>query len=160
MIFATVGSQMPFDRLMEALDKWAGKSTQSMPILAQTGATKFRPKNMRAVESLSPAEFRDAVQAATVIVAHAGMGSVLTALEFGKPLVVLPRLGSKQETRNDHQVATARWLATKPGIFVAMDDAELEGAINRARTQASQSDAISPFATPALIDALKTFIHI
>ena len=151
---------MPFDRLMGALDNWAGNSAQTTPILAQTGSTKFRPKNMRAVESLSPAEFRDAIQAATVIVAHAGMGSVLTALEFGKPLVVLPRLGALQETRNDHQVATARWLSTKPGIFVAMTDSELGDAINRARAQARQTDTISPFATPALIDALKTFIQI
>lgn len=151
---------MPFDRLMMALDNWAGSSPSPTTILAQTGSTKFRPKHMRAVESLTPAAFREAVKAATVIVAHAGMGSVLTALEFGKPLVVLPRLGAMQETRNDHQVATARWLSTKPGIFVAMTDSELGDAINRARAQARQTDAISPFATPALLNALKTFIQI
>ena len=36
-----------------------------------------------------------------------------TALEVGTPILVVPRLGSRGETRNDHQLATARRLEAK-----------------------------------------------
>lgn len=158
MIFATVGSQMPFDRLILAVDEWMGKQSGSVSVLAQIGNSNVVASHLKIVTSLSPGEFRDSVKSAEIIVAHAGMGSVLTAMEFGKPLVVLPRLGARQETRNDHQVATAKWLATKPGVYVAMDESELPMAIDRARHQALATAEISRFASPELIGALKEFI--
>lgn len=150
---------MPFDRLMHALDEWAKVQTDKVHILAQIGTTSLKPLHMDAVASLTPSAFREAIRDAKIIVAHAGMGSVLTALEFGKPLVVMPRLGARQETRNDHQVATANWLSSKPGIYVAMSESDLADAIDRARAQTLAATEISPFATPELVRALQTFIQ-
>ena len=148
MIFATVGSQMPFDRLIRALDEWAGKQEGAVSVLAQIGNSDVVASHLKIVSSLSPGEFRESVKNAEVIVAHAGTGSVLTAMEFGKPLVVLPRLGAWQETRNDHQVATAKWLSSKPGVYVAMSESDLSAAIDRARNQALATAEISRFASP------------
>jgi UDP-N-acetylglucosamine transferase subunit ALG13 len=159
LIFATVGSQMPFDRLILALDEWAGMQGGAVNVLAQIGSSDLVVSNLKIVSSLSPGEFRESVKNAEIIVAHAGMGSVLTAMEFGKPLVVLPRLGARQETRNDHQVATAKWLAAKPGVYVAMSESELPAAIDRARNQAKATAEISRFASKELIGALKEFIE-
>ena len=159
MIFATVGSQMPFDRLIRALDEWAGKQEGAVSVLAQIGNSDVVASHLKIISSLSPGEFRESVKTAEVIVAHAGMGSVLTAMEFGKPLVVLPRLGAWQETRNDHQVATAKWLSSKPGVYVAMSESDLPAAIDRARNQALATAEISRFASPELIGALKEFIE-
>lgn len=149
---------MPFDRMIEALDAWVKEQAGDVGVFAQIGNSELKPKHLKFVDSLTPDEFRDAVRKAEVIVAHAGMGSVLTAMEFGKPLVVLSRLGALQETRNDHQVATAKWLSTKPGVYVAMNEAELGGAIERARNQSLATTGISPFASPELIAALGSFI--
>jgi UDP-N-acetylglucosamine transferase subunit ALG13 len=159
LIFATVGSQMPFDRLVVALDVWAKTQNSTLEILAQVGDSEVKPSHLKVIASLSPAAFRTQVQKAQVIVAHAGMGAVLTAMEFGKPLVILPRLGSLQETRNDHQVATANWLSAKPGIYVAMSEAALGEAIDRARHQALMTTEISPFSSPELIMSLTNFIQ-
>lgn len=150
---------MPFDRLIQALDEWAKAQTSKVNIIAQIGTTSYKPSQLHAVASLSPVAFRDAIREAEIIVAHAGMGSVLTALEFGKPLVVMPRLGARHETRNDHQVATANWLSTKQGIYVAMGESELAGAIDCARAQTLTVNEISPFASPELIGALRAFIQ-
>ena len=128
-------------------------------MLAQIGNSDLVVSNLKIVSSLSPSEFRESVRNAELIVAHAGMGSVLTAMEFGKPLVVLPRLGARQETRNDHQVATAKWLSTKPGVYVAMSEWDLSGAIDRARNQVLATAEISRFASKELIGALKEFIE-
>lgn len=159
MIFVTVGSQMPFDRLINGVAAWAAKQSKTPEVFAQVGESQLSPVGLRTVSALSPEAFRNSVSQAEVIVAHAGMGSVLTAMEFGKPLVVLPRKGALRETRNDHQIATANWLAGKKGVFVAQEDEDLPAAIDRARASARNTSQISAFATTELIDSLKAFIN-
>ncbi|MBY0241084.1 MAG: glycosyl transferase family 28 [Burkholderiaceae bacterium] len=162
MIFVTVGSQMPFDRLIRAVDLWAGHTRPDADIFAQIGDSAYRPAAMRYTRSLTPPEFAHTVAEADVIVAHAGMGSVLSGMERGKPLVLLPRRGDLQETRNDHQIATAHWLARRPGIFVAERDADLPaalaGAMAAAIMAANGGAAISPYASPDLLAAVRQFI--
>ncbi|WP_284620321.1 glycosyltransferase [Aquabacterium humicola] len=156
-VFATVGSQMPFDRLIRALDGWAARHP-AVGVFAQIGDSPLQPQHIESCRVLAPEEFRGRVAAARVIVAHAGMGSVLTALEFGKPLVLLPRRGELRETRNDHQVATARWLASKPGIEVALDEAEFDDALARALERgAGMSPAPRGPAAEALIGFLSRY---
>jgi UDP-N-acetylglucosamine transferase subunit ALG13 len=159
VIFVTVGSQMPFDRLIRAVDEWAAQNATPDGVLAQIGRAEYLPRSMSAVESMPPAHFRELVQNCTVMVAHAGMGSILTALEFGKPIVVLPRRGNLRETRNDHQVATAQWLASRPGVFVAMEEGRLPVAIGAALdASASEAYGISNAASPELLSAIREFV--
>ena len=94
---------------------------------------------------------------ASLVVAHAGMGSIFTALTLGKPIVILPRRGDLKETRNNHQVATARWLSKRPGVFVANNESELVACIQQGLAHAGASCA-SPDAPAAFIEALKKFI--
>ncbi|GAB2873066.1 hypothetical protein GCM10027277_47920 [Pseudoduganella ginsengisoli] len=158
MIFVTVGSQMPFDRMVSAIDLWAERTKPDADIFAQIGDSQYRPRAMRYTKALTPAEFSQTVAQADVIVAHAGMGSVLTGMELGKPLVLMPRRGDLQETRNDHQIATAHWLAQRPGIFVAEQDEDLPAALAAAQAASKGSAAISPYASPDLLAAVRQFI--
>src|SRR6185503_3524674 len=75
-----------------------------------------------------------------LVVAHAGMGSVITAGEHGKPIVLLPRRAGLGEHTNDHQVDTARWLRGRPGLFVADAEADLPAAIAAARDHESAGE--------------------
>jgi UDP-N-acetylglucosamine transferase subunit ALG13 len=137
--------------------RWA--QTPGVPaVLAQIGPSDLVPANVDWRHALSPAEFNAAVARADVIVAHAGMGSVLTAMELGKPLVLMPRRGDLQETRNDHQVATAKWLAARPGIHIAMDEHELPAALSAALASVQGTATIEPYAAPQLLEALRQFI--
>ncbi len=159
MIFVTVGSQMPFDRLIRAMDQWAGEQS-SIDIFAQIGSNGFIPTKFRYAHAVSPQEFSQLASNARLIVAHAGMGSILTALEFGKPLVLMPRRGLLHETRNDHQIATAKWLENRPGIYVAMTETELPVVLNHALHAAtSHHEKISSHASPQLLSALSAFIE-
>jgi UDP-N-acetylglucosamine transferase subunit ALG13 len=79
--------------------------------------------------------FSDAVRNAAVVVAHAGMGSYFEAAEMGKPLVLLPRRASNREHTTDHKLHTARWLGSKPRVYVARTEDELAGAVERALTE-------------------------
>jgi UDP-N-acetylglucosamine transferase subunit ALG13 len=110
LIFLTVGSQMQFDRLVMAVDRWAAKNAD-VEVLAQIGGSQYRPMAMRWVELLPPNDYVRAFTNAEVVVAHAGMGTVISAAEHMRPLIVMPRRGDLRETRSDHQIHTARWLS-------------------------------------------------
>lgn len=156
MILVTVGAQMPFDRLVAAVDAWAG-SRPDAKVFAQIGPTELRPRHVEWVQFLAPEEFRRRVVAADVIVGHAGMGTILTALEYGKPVIVMPRRGHLQETRNDHQVATAERLREQGRVHVAKDESEIPGWLDRTG-EMRQGDAIRATASPELIAALRGFV--
>lgn len=121
MIFVTVGGQLPFDRLVHAVDAWAASEGRG-DVFAQIGGSEHPPEHIEWARFLSPPDFRQKAASADTIVAHAGMGSILTALELQKPIVVMPRRAGLGEHRNDHQLATVRHLGTDVGIVVADDE--------------------------------------
>lgn len=86
------------------------------------------------------------------------MGSILTALQYGKPILVMPRRGDLKETRNDHQVATAQRFRELGKVAVAMDEGELPGELERLRSL-KPGQRISAHASPALLEAVRGFIH-
>ncbi len=157
MIFVTVGGQMPFDRLIRAVDEWAESRGRGDEVFAQIAGGEHTPRSCEWVRLLSAAEFREKVESATAIVAHAGMGSILTALEAGKPILVLPRRGDLRETRNDHQIATARALSERGQVHIAMDESELPARLDTLGGLRA-SDRISPWASDELSSAIRRFI--
>ena len=157
MIFVTVGAQMPFDRLIRAVDEWA-TSRARVDIFAQIGPSDFCPKSIGSQRFIDPQEFRKRVQAASGIVAHAGVGTILTALEYGKPIIVMPRRGDLRETRNDHQVATATLFSQQGRIIVAFDEQELIQKLDQFDTS-QRTERIEPHASPRLIATIRNFIE-
>lgn len=129
MIFVTVGTQLSFDRLVAAVDAWAGLNP-SVEVFGQVGPTAFRPKHFPFAQFVSPVRAEELMRGAELIVAHAGMGSLLTALGYGRPIVIMPRKASLGEHRNDHQLATARWLAGRPGVSVAWEESEVAARLD------------------------------
>ncbi len=157
MIFVTVGAQMPFDRLVRTADTWAA-GRDRCEILAQIGSTNYRPKYMDWVDFLDPDAFRQRLFEADVIVTHAGMGTILTSLEFGKPVLVMPRRGDLNETRNDHQFDTTRAFAEAGRVAAAMNEAELLDAMDRLSVIPKQN-RVASHASFQLLTALRHFIR-
>jgi UDP-N-acetylglucosamine transferase subunit ALG13 len=89
---------------------------------------------------------------------HAGTGSILAAMKYGKPIIVMPRVARLRETRNDHQLATVRRFKELSGITVALDEQELLQKLDTLHT-VSKPEELSPSASKELISALRTFIH-
>ena len=129
MVFLTVGTQLPFERLVQSVDKWAGLNPD-MPVFAQIGETLYRPKYMEFVERISPAEYAEKFSAARVVVSHVGMGTIISGLENAKPLVLMPRLASLGEHRNDHQLGTARKFSDRAIIDIVESEQALLEALN------------------------------
>jgi len=156
-MFVTVGSQGPFDRLIRTIDRWAGLQ-RDINIFAQIGRSAYRPRNFPTIPFMSPFEFRSQVEAAAVVVGHAGIGSIITALEFGKRMVVLPRRDDLGETRSDHQLATANRLAQDGRITVAFTEEELMITLDRLDLVRSVH-AIDRQASPRLIRTIRAFLE-
>jgi UDP-N-acetylglucosamine transferase subunit ALG13 len=129
MIFVTVGEQLPFDRLIQAVDEWA--STSKKEIFAQIGKSRYMPKHISYKAFLTPEEFKEKLFAAEVIVAHAGMGTIITALELGKPVLIMPRQAVLGEVRNDHQFSTAKRFLALNYAIVAFDEVELKDRLKK-----------------------------
>lgn len=157
MIFATVGAQMGFDRLIRAVDAWAAQHPET-PVFAQIGPGDYTPEHCEWTRFIEPADFRTRVDGATAIVGHAGMGTIITALQHGKPVVIMPRKGDMQETRNDHQVATAERFGIKAGIAVAMDETEIPARLDSVLSLGAPSK-VGSAASAQLIETIRTFIH-
>ncbi|MFC4271752.1 glucuronosyltransferase [Sneathiella chungangensis] len=163
MIFVTVGHELRFDRLIEGLDDWS-LATGYQDIFAQVaelGDDGYRPKNFKWQSFLDPDSFKSNFDQADLIVAHAGMGTIITALTLKKPLLIMPRKGSLKETRNDHQIATAEQFSRRTGIYVAKDETELGATLDHliANPPPKINEAASQFAEPQLIQAIRSFIY-
>ncbi|MBV9826387.1 MAG: hypothetical protein JO001_12020 [Alphaproteobacteria bacterium] len=156
MIFLTVGTQLPFDRLVATVDAWL-ESHATTRTFAQIGESPYRPNHMEWANFLTATQFREHVSAANVIVSHAGIGSLLMSLMARKPMIVMPRQAALNEIRNDHQLATVKWLRELPGITVVDDEDGLATALSRRDWQ--QPDEMPRTASPKLLAAVRDFIE-
>jgi UDP-N-acetylglucosamine transferase subunit ALG13 len=157
LIFVTVGTQLPFDRLVSAIDEWARRSGRG-DVFAQTGPTRLKPGFIRHEPFLDACKFQECIERADAVIAHAGMGSIITALELGKPILVMPRRADLGEHRNDHQMATARRFHQQGRIAVAFDQAELLAALDHL-DELPRPQRIDSGASPMLIERIRSFVN-
>ena len=126
MIFATVGTQLPFPRLVNALDEIAPDLWD--PVFVQTHSSG-RWTRIESADLLIEEVFEQKCAAARCIVGHAGIGTYLTACRHGKPAILMPRRRSLKEHRTDHQIDTAAALAERDGVEIVHTAEDLKTAL-------------------------------
>jgi len=92
--------------------------------------------------------FDQTIQQASAVIGHAGMGTILLALEYNKPLLVLPRLAKYGEVVNDHQVSIAQKFSELGHLIAAEHENELALKIQQLETfvpkpRENQAEAVS-----------------
>jgi len=157
MIFVTVGTDLPFDRMVKVIDRWA-MVNKRMDVFAQIGENAWVPQFIPSAEFLEPWEFKRRFAAARIIIAHAGMGTILSALHCGKPILVMPKKASLGEQRNEHQLATARRMMGLGKVNVAFDEAELVRRLESI-DELSACGSIGSGASSGLIEGIRRFIQ-
>jgi UDP-N-acetylglucosamine transferase subunit ALG13 len=124
VIFVALGTQAyPFDRLLRGLD---GVEEE---LVVQAGASTHRPAGATWFEFLDYSQLVEYVREARVVVSHAGVGSVMTAVAEGKRPVVVPRLARYGEAVDDHQLPFARRLDGAGLVRLVEDPADLPDAV-------------------------------
>ena len=107
------------------------------------------PRHIESQSFISPAECRQRIREADVVVAHAGMGTILSALELGTPVLIMPRRAELGEHRNDHQLATARWFAETGKVSVAFDELDMARRLDEVEHSAQPIASASTPPTPS-----------
>jgi len=147
VIFVTAGTlHFPFTRLLAAVDALPGDED----VVLQCRANGARPTRARCFDDLPYDELVAYMRRARVVVCHAGVGSVLTALANGKRPIAVPRLERYGEAVDDHQVPFGRRLAEAGLVTLVEDPAELAAAV-----AAVPGGEPPPLGPRALVDDLR-----
>ena len=155
MIFVVTGTQLPFPRLIDAMDTLAPQLDER--VVAQVGPDPTPRANIETRTKLPPIEFEALFLEARIIVAHAGVGSILSAKRLRRPLIIVPRRFELGEHRNDHQLATAKELEGIHGVRIAWETDVLFDLLSVQDTPAAAPEP-GPLAAP-LITRLQDFIN-
>lgn len=157
-VFASVGSVLPFDRLVSAVDDWAA-ANPAHEVFLQIGDGQYEPKHAPWKRTMPHPEYYALLTGCDLFVAHVGMGSILQALELQKQTLLMPRLASLREHTTDHQLHTAARFRETPGILIVDEPDELQAAMNRLLENPLQSaDALSPRAPAAFTDRIAQYL--
>ena len=112
MIYVTLGTMfLDFPRLVRKMEEIARDTGEE--IIIQTGMGKTIPMACKHFNFKPRDEVLNVQREARVIVCHAGIGSVLDALQARRPFVVVPRLKKYDEHMNDHQIDLARAVESR-----------------------------------------------
>jgi UDP-N-acetylglucosamine transferase subunit ALG13 len=160
MIFVTIGTQGPFDRLIRAVDQTVPMF--NLPVIAQVSrGGAYRVRNMQTSEFMSFSEFNSYFAKASLIVSHAGMGTIISALVMNKPILILPRLSKFREQRNDHQWATAKEFEKRRYVHTAYDEDELQEKLKALLScELVPLHQIGKFASNDLIQSIKSDLNV
>lgn len=159
MIFITIGSQFPFDRLISAVDKVVPK-LDTDAVIAQVGMSNYTALNIEMLDFVSPTDFESYFNQADLIIGHAGMGTIITALELNKPIIVMPRLKKYGEVTTDHQLATVKELEKLNYTYIAYNETELQTKlVSLYKTGLKSLYKINKYASHQLLDSIGAFIN-
>lgn len=124
--FVTLGfERRPFDRLLKAVDEGIASRIIPPATLVQRGYSPYTLRQCPSVPFLSYTEMRAALSAAEIIIAHAGVGTLLQCLRLNKIPILFPRSARLGEHVDDHQVIFARIMQEQKRALVAHDGEQL-----------------------------------
>lgn len=133
----------PFQRVVKRL---LDILPADVDVLWQTGDTDVSSLGIEGVDTLPEANLLDAMREADVVVAHAGVGTVLAALAIGKCPIVVPRRYALGEHVDDHQIQLAGELARRNlALQVDADTLCIEHLREASRWRVTRKNAVAAF---------------
>jgi exopolysaccharide biosynthesis glucuronosyltransferase PssE len=126
MIFVTVGTTA-FPRLVIKMDEIAGRIDEK--VIIQIGYTKYNCKSAECTEFIDYEDILDLFQQARITVCHDGVGTILTALQFDRPIIVVPRQKKYGEAYYDNKADVVKELVSTGRIRVINNIDELDSML-------------------------------
>ncbi len=134
MIFVTLGTQkFQMNRLVKAIDELSEKGVVSEDFLIQTGASTYKPKHCKYVDFMDTKEYAENIRKCSLLITHAGVGTIITGKNANKPVIVVPRLNKYGEHVDDHQREIAEAFSNKNCVLCCEDTDKLGEYIEKAR---------------------------
>ena len=89
-------------------------------------------------------EFVNYIRNASIVICHAGAGTLIHVLQAGKVPVVMPRRKKYGEHIDDHQLELVKVLAEQGRVIAAFEMGDLPQAIAEARQRAGVVGSAQP----------------
>lgn len=135
MTFVTLGTQnFPFNRLLEMVDRLVDEGVLQGRVFAQIGYSSYVPRHYAYSDFMTPEEYNRCIAEADLIIAHAGVGTIMHCLSGSKRLIVVPRMQLRKEHVDDHQLEIAAAFAEKGYLLYARNYDALKAAVLAAPT--------------------------
>ena len=114
------------------MDEISGRIDEK--VIMQIGTTKYKPVNAEYFDFIeSFEEIEKFNREARVVVSHAGVGSILTALEQGTSVIIIPRLKKFDEHMDDHQLEIVEAMSENHNVKAVYDIEQLENSLTENR---------------------------
>jgi UDP-N-acetylglucosamine transferase subunit ALG13 len=105
LIFVVLGThELPFTRLLEAIDEQIELGNINEEVIVQVGHTRYRSDNMKFIKFTTYEEMERLYREARFIITHGGTGSITMGVKMGKKVIAVPRLLKYGEHNDDHQL--------------------------------------------------------
>ncbi|SFG51907.1 UDP-N-acetylglucosamine transferase subunit ALG13 [Priestia megaterium] len=131
MILVAVGTQnFSFNRLLKMVDELIEDKVITDNVLGQLGYSTYQPIYYEGFDFKPEKEMTRLIECADIIVTHAGVGTITTALQLQKKIIVVPRLSQYGEHVDNHQLEIAQAYRQKEYIQLAQNKEELTYLLN------------------------------
>jgi UDP-N-acetylglucosamine transferase subunit ALG13 len=105
MVFVVLGTwEAPFTRPLVEIEQAAREGLLAKPVIVQSGATPYQSSEMKIVPYFGKEELENMYEAADLIIAQAGVGSIMLGLRKRKKVISIARLAAHGEHIDDHQL--------------------------------------------------------
>ncbi len=132
MIFVTTGSQkFQMNRLIKAVDKLQEEISEE--IFVQKGWSDYVPTNCRYIDFLNSEQYEKKIEECSILITHAGVGTIITGINAKKPVIVVPRRNKFLEHVDDHQCQIAKAFESKDCVLRCDDVDKLKECIEKAK---------------------------
>jgi UDP-N-acetylglucosamine transferase subunit ALG13 len=118
---------------MEAVERANREGVFGEDVVVQYGHSIVVPTGCRSHQFLAREEFRMLVREASLIITHAGAGTIGQCFKAGKRPIVVPRLKAYGEHVNDHQMELVRQLECLGRVYAVHDLQSLPDVVRTAK---------------------------
>ena len=126
--FVTVGNaKQEFGRLFDICAECY--KDLNKPVIIQSGYTDVKHNFDEIYKFMSQTDFHHSMKNASLVIGHAGAGTIMTALQYGKKPIVIPRLSAQGEHVDDHQTELAKALESEGKVFMVNSSSELHSLL-------------------------------
>jgi UDP-N-acetylglucosamine transferase subunit ALG13 len=133
VILVSLGThERQFLRLAKEIEKLIAEGKINEEVIVQTGYTKYQIKGARCYDFIEFEKMQEYLSDCRILVTHSGVGSIMSGLEHGKPVVAVPRRQQLNEHSDDHQMQITQKMAEKGAIIPVYDIGQLWEAIKEA----------------------------
>jgi len=148
---------LEFTRLIMKMDEVAGRLDEE--VVMQIGSVRYQPQNAKYFSHTTYQESLSYFRNASLVVGHGGAGTILNAIKFHVPIVVVPRSQRFGEHFDDHQIELAERLVGNKLIKVVYDIEELESAVKEMLEKGKKvGKGMIPPEKETLIKTIKNFV--